>query len=109
MQSIDGPCCHMARLAVDQAGVPRAKARATATAHRRRRAGGCSRSTRRAMKYTTTVAAATTVAIDTTCSPQSWPDRTMATLPSVSPSRWPRSSAITQGTANRDTAQGKRG
>ena len=61
------------------------------------------------MKYTTTVAAATTVAIDTTCSPQSYPDRTMATLPSVRPSLWATSSATTQGTAKSETAQGKSG
>ena len=99
----------MARLAVDQAGVPRAKASATATDHRRRRAAGCSRSTRRAMKYTTTVAAATTVAIDTTCRPQSCPERTMATLPSVIPSLCRTSSATTHGTAKRETAQGNNG
>ena len=109
MHSMDGPCCHMARLAVDQAGVARAKARATATAHRRRRDGGCSRRTRRAMKYTTTVAAATTAAIDITWSPQSCPDCTMATLPSVRPSLCSTSSRMTQGTAKRETAQGKRG
>ena len=109
MHSMDGPCCHMARLAVDQAGVARAKARATATAHRRRRAGGCRRSTRRAMKYTTTVAAATTVAIDTTWRPQSCPDRTMATLPSVRPSLWATSSSDDPGHGEEGDRPGEEG
>jgi hypothetical protein len=86
MQSIEGPCCHMERLAVDQAGVARAKVAATKRAQRRRRAEGCRRRTWSAMKYTTTVAAATTADIDTTCNPQSCPERTMAMLPSPIPS-----------------------
>ncbi len=106
IQSIDGPCCHTARLAVDHAAVPNANRSAVATAYRRR----CETERDNRSKRTTTISA--TTAATTSDAVSIWMasiDPPLATEndPLPTPTTSAASKARTAGTNSSDGTHGK--